>query len=344
MRGYCVCLLFFCTTSLFAEYNEHLSFLLLSHSSISCDVFSNEELNIPEGVYIDKLEIANINLNPTALISHCFYNNMNNADYIKEMYSGKTFAWGCYDDQFKLTSLEFISMYSPDRSYSIKDNDIRGISKGKDKLFFFTSRNPPIVKAFDTEKNVYNNVKIEQYLSTAEKVGVRITEAGDVLFCGTGMETLPASFKIPKSFVSQYAIDNSNTWNLFINNDSYIVLLLSCKEKKNAVVFNAQNSIWKFLEIDGEYTDIQQFNNFLVFQYISEGAGKGRAVIYDMNTDELVRQQIMPFSKIIYLSTKYMLIAQPYRLLLANYEKRQIDVKKIIDYNLALYVKMVLKL
>lgn len=329
---------FLCFSYIYAVEDE-LSFILLGYvpDTYQCSITKQ---SIKRGIYVDKL-IINLSSPQNYTKKRLHYILTNDSDYIKEINNQMIFAWGNYDEKFALTSLNFMSMYDPEQIYHIQKNDIRGLAAKDNNLLFFTCREPPKLFSYNFSDKTSTPADIKDYYTNAENIGVRITKSGNIFLRGTGLENTQLSFLIPEKFIDNHAINCNTIWTLFANRKNHTVLFSSEGEIKNIIVGNPQQNQWNYFSIDSHYMDTKLFDNYLVFQPLSNNE-KGRSIrIYNIDTNKHQQLVLPPFSKIIYFSSQYIIIAQPYRLLFVEYKKGNVLIRNCINFEEAWYIKMV---
>lgn len=323
----------------YAAENE-LSFVLLAYipDSYQCSIADRE---IMRGIYVDELTIRS-SPPDSCTKKRLYYIPTGDSAYTKVIQRQMIFAWGNYNETFSLTSLNFLSMYHPGQIHQIHSNDIRGIAAKSDSLLFFTNREPPNLLSYDFCKKSAVAADVSDYAANAENIGVEITESGSVFLRGTGLKNMQLSFRIPRKFIKNHAVNCNAVWTLFSNRKDHIVLFLTGNDRKNIIVGNLHQNQWYFSSIGSQYADVERYDNYLVFQALSDIEKGHCAYIYDIDTNKLQQLILPPFSKIVYFSSQCIIIAQPYRLLIAKFDEDILSLTNCVEYKEAWYVQMVL--
>lgn len=319
--------------------NEH-AFVFLAYipDSYQCSIASQD---LKRGIYVDELTI-DFSLSNSYTKKRLYYMPTSDSTYTREIHNQMIFAWGNYNETFSLASLNFLSMYHPDQIYQIHSNDIRGVAAKNNSLLFFTNREPPKLFSYNFNDKRVVAAEIGEYSTNAENVGVKITESGSVFLRGTGLENIQLPFRIPENFIKKYSINCNVVWTLFSNRKNHIVIFAIEDNKKNIIIGNHSPNQWHYFSIDSQYIDTKLFDNYLVFQTLS-GIESGRCIyIYNIDTNEHLQLVLPPFSRVVYFSSQYIIIAQPYRLLIAELNDGKFSPIHSIDFETAWYIKMVL--
>ena len=323
----------------YAMENEH-AFVFLAYipDSYQCSIASQD---LKRGIYVDELTI-DFSLPNSYTKKRLYYMPTSDSTYTREIHNQMIFAWGNYNEMFFLTSLNFLSMDHPDQIHQIHSNDIRGVAAENNSLLFFTKREPPKLFSYNFNDKRVVAAEIGEYSTNAENVGVKITESGSVFLRGTGLENIQLPFRIPGNFIKKHSINCNAVWTLFANRKNHIVIFAIEDNNKNIIIGNHSSNQWHYFSIDSQYIDMKLFDNYLVFQTLS-GIESGRCTyIYDIDTNEHLQLVLPPFSRVVYFSSQYVIIAQPYRLLIAEFNDGKFSPIHSIDFETAWYIKMVL--
>ncbi len=317
---------------------------LLAHLPEDIELF-NSGKTLAAGVYVDRFRFV-IDL-PAVDCSYerKLFAPLDGApDYQKQIDMQKIFAWGNYDADFNLNSINFVSLENDFRIHRLDSANIRGISKADGNLLLFlTSRNPPRLEAYNMDDRTTREVKVPDYLDCAENVGIKINPDGKVNFTGTGFQAYTPHFSIPADFVKEYLKDYDGTWILLLNRRHSVVLASTQKASKKIVAWDKDSNRWRYFELDNTYVDTRIFKSYLVFQNEADDASSKLAYVFNLENDELTELKLPPFTKVLYYSKSYAVLAQPYRLLLATRSTAGLNILKTVDYPLAWYVRMAAK-
>lgn len=318
----------------------------LSASILSCvpennDSFGTKE-SLKRGIYVDRLEVSIGESSAEGTVENISFIDARDPDYVSHIRGKKVFIWGNHDAGYLLKTLNVISLNSPDKVGRISAEAIRGIAKEKENLFFFTSRTPLKLLAYDLGTGRYRTAEIREYLHCVENVGVKVQESGKVMFCGTGLKSYAAEFEIPQDFCRRYNVARSGTWNLLLNSDEYVVMH-SMDKNRDYISLDRASGRWSRFQADESYMIISLHGDYLVLQKPDSSESKSIAYIYDLKGGTLRALPLMPFSKIVYYSSDYLLAAQPYRLLLLENKPDEPVVRKVIEFNRAWYIDVLLR-
>ncbi len=336
----CLCCVWLTPAAPAAEYTVRL----LAHVPEAIGLPGGQE-TLAAGVYVDRFRFT---VNPPDV--DCAYDRKlftplgGAPDYQKQIDMQKIFAWGNYNDNFELNTVQFISLENDLRVHRLDSADIRGISKADGNLLLFlTSRNPPRLEAYNMDDRTTREVNVPDYLDCAENVGIRINPDGKVNFTGTGFQAYAPRFSIPADFVKEYLKEYDGVWLLLLNRRHSVVFSSMQKAERRVVVWDKDSDRWRYFELEKAYVDTRIFKNYLVFQTEADAADSKLAYIFNLENDELTEFKLPPFTKILYYSKSYAVLAQPYRLLLATRSTAGLDILKTVDYPLAWYVRMAAK-
>ncbi len=337
--------LFLITTLSLAAESRELDLLLLSHLPEDLMCFDQSQ-SLKAGIYVDQVKFVQTGPAVTfagerkLMVSLAGY-----PDYLKEIDIQKIFAWGNYEDDFTLSKLSFISLQNKLQVYEIKNNDIRGLCKSDhNQVLFFSARNPTVLNAFSMDDLATRPAQVKDNLRFAENVGVKINPDGTVNFTGTGLTEYSPGFRLPPDFVQNNVPDDNGRWLLLLHREHTVALASTARTAKTILVWDKDSDRWRSFSLDQAYVNIKLFGKYLLFQTDGNDECNKAAYVFNLATDELGSLRLMPFTKIIYYSEHYVLLAQPYRLLAAAHTvDNQVKILKTFDYPLAWYVKMAAK-
>lgn len=332
-------------SSVSATESRELNLLLLSHLPEDLGCFDASQ-SLAAGIYVDHVRFVQNNDDVTfASERKLMVGLAGYPDYLKEIDVQKIFAWGYYDDDFTLSKLDFISLEDQLQIYEIKNHNIRGLCKdGSNQVLFFSERNPTVLNAYSLSDQQTRPARVEDNLRFAENVGVKINPEGSVNFTGTGLQEYSPGFAIPVDFLQNKVPNFGGTWLMLLHREHLIVLVSAGQAAKQVIVWDKDSGNWRSFELDQAYVNIKLFGKYLLFQTEGDESYAKVAYVFNLATDELGSLRLMPFTKIVYYSEHYVLLAQPYRLLAAAHTPdNQIKILKTFDYPLAWYVKMAAK-
>lgn len=329
-----------------AAESRELNLLLLSHLPENLECFDPSQ-SLKAGIYVDQVNFVQTGPEVTFGCERKLVANLPGyPDYFKEIDVQKMIAWGYYDVDFTLSTLYFISLQNKLQVYEIKNKSIRGLCKSDhDQVLFFSSRNPTVLNAFSMDDLATRPAKVEDNVIYAENVGVKIRSDGTLNFTGLGMQEYSPGFRIPEDFVQNNLPGDSGTWLLLLHREHSIVLASTGNQAtKKIIVWDKDSGRWRCFELDQAYVNIKLSGKYLLFQTDGNDECNKAAYVFNLATDELGSLRLMPFTKIIYYSEHYTLLAQPYQLLAAAHTPDgAIKILKTFDYPLAWYVKMAVK-
>ncbi|MGE4564986.1 MAG: hypothetical protein AB7F32_08950 [Victivallaceae bacterium] len=340
LPGLCLCCIWLTPAAPAAEYTVRL----LAHVNEDIELPGGKE-TLTAGIYVDRFRFT---VDPPGV--ECAYERKlftpltGAPDYQKQIDMQKIFAWGNYDADFALNSLNFISLENDLRVHRIDSANLRGISKADGNLLLFlTSRNPPRLEAYNMDDQTIRTVKVADFIDCAENVGIKIGPDGTVKFTGTGFQEYSPHFRVPEAFVRDDLKDCEGVWLLLLNRRHSVVFSSTQKAERRVVIWDRDSDRWRYFELDRAYIDTRIFKNYLVFQTEADDASSKLACVFNLENDELTEFKLPPFTKVLYYSKSYAVLAQPYRLLLATRSADNLNILKTIDYPLAWYVRMAAK-
>jgi len=332
-------------STVFASESRELNLLLLSQLPEDLECFDASQ-SLKAGVYVDQVKFVQTEKNVTFAGERKLFSPLPGyPDYLKEIDVQKIFAWGYYEDDFTLSTLNFISLENQLQVYQIRNRDIRGLCKSDHhQVLFFSLRNPTVLNAFSMDDLATRPAKVGDNVIYAENVGVKINRDGTLNFTGRGMQEYSPGFRIPETFVQNNLPDDGGRWLLLLHREHTITLVSAEQADKKVIVWDKDTDRWRIFELDQAYVNIKLFGKYLVFQTVGDEECNKLSYVFNLATDELGSLRLMPFTKIIYYSEHYVLLAQPYRLLAASHTPdNQIKILQAFDYPLAWYVRMAAK-
>ena len=318
------------------------SFILVTYVPDSFQS-SVERQNIKRGVYIDKLTITSASPD-NCIKQRLHYVPTDDPVYTQEIYDRMIFAWGNYDKFLSLSSLKFVFLQTPEIIHNVQNKSIRGIAAKNDELPFFTDREPPRLFSYHLKSKMISEADIGKYTESAENIGVRISTTGNVFLRGTGLQNTQPGFIVPPKFITEHSIDCNAVWVLFVNRKDLVVLFSFSHNKKNVVVGNPLQDLWFYFSIDRRYVDTKLFGKHLISSPLADPGNEQRLHIYDLDKNCHRKFIIPPFSKLVYYSSDYVLISQPFRLLIAELRDDKCKIISNIDFPEAWYIRMAIKL
>lgn len=287
-------------------------------------------------------KISQIEINPESSISklkiqEVFSIPATSASFIRHLYSAELLLWGNYTGNAELNFIQVLNYRNPVKPKLIQTKEFRGFAgyyENKSKyLFYFTDRNPLCFSVLNLETGQPGNARLEDYLTSAERVGVKVTSQGKIQFNGTGLEEcfLPTII-IPENILQITGVNPEKIWDLLINNRQYLVLRTG-DSNRIYLVFDRENDNWSTFQCDMVFNDIQLFEDCFILH--DEALNANAVCVYDLKSEKLSKYQLKKQSKIILIHQGYWIIRQPNQLLIVRSDKDNFTLLDSFPYDFA---------